>query len=157
MKNKKIILYITLIITIILVLSIYIIIVRRDKFVLHSYDNDDFYMEVTEENVILEDVRPYITSINFETVDIPAEVLQHIQNKQEFDITIKKYIYRNGLIDASKGHLEEYEIDKENGYIQMYFKLNNPEEKVIILFLDYNENIIEIFDYWGFDGIDEEE
>lgn len=149
MSKKKIIRVILVLLLFILAALLIILkylIINLDK------DRNVFYTEITEENTILEDVSQYIGDIDFETINIPKEVLKYIKNKDEFDTSIKKFLYRNGLIDASTATLEEYEINKENSYIQMFFKLNNTEEKIIVVLLDYKENAIEILDFWGYDG-----
>lgn len=149
MREKKIVKMILLILLIFFIILLFLI--MKMHFIINKNSNDS-YIEITEENLILEDVAPYISDLEFETINIPKKILKYIDNKEEFDIAIKKFLYRKGLIDASKGTLEKYEINLENEYIQMYFKLNNQEEKVIVVILGYNENLIEILDFYGYDG-----
>lgn len=163
MNNKDVIKKIILILVLILVFLLILLLLYRLK----NMENNRLNVTNTDDinTDIIEDENDYIFYYEDETgsaeyneeqlnnfqveIIIPDDVIRRVSNNEELYLKIKEYTFLNGLIDATKIEYQGLEEIKERNSLVIFLKLNNPDENVITILLNNNDNSIEfIDDYW---------
>lgn len=112
-----------------------------------DYTNSDyiFYHEAETGNVQYN--REQLNNFEFTITGIPEKVESYIQDMDEFQVEIKEYIYKNGLVDANMAEFKLYELNEKNKQIGMVFELNNEDQDKILVRIDLNNQHIQISNY----------
>ena len=87
-----------------------------------------------------------LNNFEFEINNIPDEVLEKINDKDNFYKEIKKFVYLNGLIEATEANFYDYLIGENmaDNQIAMRFLLDKVEKNMLLLVLNMETGEIEI-------------
>ncbi len=139
MDTKKLIFAIIILIIIIIVLMILIKINNQN---INSQEYDDIWYQ-NEAGVEYSDEQ--LDNFNFSIVGITEQVKNKISSEEQLNLEIKKYVYLNGLVQATKATLSNYK--EEDNRLYLVFKLNNPEETKLTVSIDLEANSYQISEY----------
>ena len=105
----------------------------------NSYING--ILSVEEEVGGVEYSREQLNNFEFEIKGITNEISRYINDLDEFNIEIKEYIFKNGLVDATLAEVQRYEYQENTNRLGIVFKLNNPKEDKIRVIVNSNGKI----------------
>ena len=105
-----------------------------------DYNNSDYIFDYEQENGEARYTKETIDSLEFKIEGMPDEVLNYINDINEFEYKVKEYIYLNGLIDASVASYKEYEIMEEENGICITFSLNNENQTIMDVTINLEDN-----------------
>lgn len=137
MKSEKII--IILIVTIVIFIGGLIAIM----FIINKNNNieDDEIRTLQEGGA--EYTQDELKNINFEIIDLDNSIINKIKYDQ-FIISMKEYIYINGLIQANKA--EYISSRQEDNKITIQFRLNDTNKTIITAIVNINDYTYEFSD-----------
>lgn len=112
-----------------------------------DYENSDyiFYHEGETGNVKYS--REHLDKFEFSINGISDDVLNYIEDVEEFNIEIKEYIYLNGLVKNTSCELTKYEIRENENRIGFLFKLDKDDKIQLLVILDLEDDSLEITEY----------
>lgn len=67
-----------------------------------------------------------VDDFSFDIKGVTEEMSKHIKNMDEFNKSIKEFIYKYGLFDATFAEVEKYEYQESTDRLGIIFKLNDP-------------------------------
>lgn len=105
----------------------------------NSYING--ILSVEEEVGGVEYSRDQLNNFEFEIKGITSEISKYIEDLDEFNIQMKEYIFKNGLVDATLAEVQKYEYQESTSRLGIVFKLNNPKEDKIRVIVNPNGKI----------------
>ena len=138
MKNKLVYLIFTSLIIIILLIIIISFYKRNTKNII---GNDSFEVNAGGE----EYSSTHLNNFSFQIVNLDQEAQNNIRDIQSFIYKMKEYLYKNGIVEASKGKFISCNI-KENVMI-LKFKLNDKNETRLMAKINIDNQTYEFVAY----------
>ena len=107
--------------------------------------DDDYIFYHEDETGMAEYSREGLNTFEFNIIDIPNELQSYINNINDFNMNIKEYIYKNGLVQASVAKYENYQVQETN-VILITFSLNDENKTNLFVKINFNDNSMQISD-----------
>ena len=101
--------------------------------------DDDYIFYHEDETGIAEYSKEELNRFEFNIIDIPNELQSYINNINDFNMNIKEYIYKNGLVQASVAK-------QETNVILITFSLNDENKTNLFVKINFNDNNMQISD-----------
>ncbi len=109
-----------------------------------DYNDTDYLFYNEDESGDGKYSREQLNNFDFEIDDIPEEIKNYIKDKEEFNIKVKEYTYKKGLVDASHATFETYEMQEENKLL-ITFELDDEYKTKIFIRININNNSMQIY------------
>ena len=84
-----------------------------------------------------------LSDLELQLIGIPVEIESYNINMEEFEIKIKEYIYKKGLIDATTATFTSYNM-KNDGILNIKMKLDDFKKTILNITINLNENKYQI-------------
>ena len=118
--------------------------VSEENTVNNTDTNDVFYN--TEETGTVKYSENQLNNFSFEIKGISDEDLKYINDVDNFNLTVKEYVYKHGLVDATIGEVQKSEYQESTNRLGIILKLNNPNEDKLRVIVS-SGNKIDISNY----------
>ena len=118
--------------------------VGKENTVNSTDTNDVFYN--TEETGTAKYSDSQLNNFSFEIKGITDEDLKYINDVDNFNLTVKEYVYKHGLVDATIGEVQKSEYQESTNRLGIILKLNNPNEDKLRVIVS-SGNKIDISNY----------
>ena len=82
-----------------------------------------------------------MNNYSFEVKGITQEISKYIQDIDEFNKAIKRYIIDNHYVNVTNAEVQKYEYQESTSRLGILFKLNNPKEDKIRVIVNPNGKI----------------
>ena len=101
--------------------------------------NDVFYN--TEETGTARYSQDQLNNFSFELKGLTDDNLKYINNIDNFNLSLKEYIYKHGLVDATIGEVQKSEYQESTNRLGIIIKLNNPKEDKLRVIISSGDKI----------------
>lgn len=118
--------------------------VSEENTVNNTDTNDVFYN--TEETGTVKYSENQLNNFSFEIKGITDEDLKYINDVDNLNLTVKEYVYKHGLVDATIGEVQKSEYQESTNRLGIILKLNNPNEDKLRVIVS-SGNKIDISNY----------
>lgn len=118
--------------------------VSEENTVNNTDTNDVFYN--TEETGTVKYSENQLNNFSFEIKGITDEDLKYIKDVDNLNLTVKEYVYKHGLVDATIGEVQKSEYQESTNRLGIILKLNNPNEDKLRVIVS-SGNKIDISNY----------
>lgn len=111
-------------------------------------DEDTNYVFYNEEETATNEYnRERLNNFEFEVIGIPDSVKSYITDINEFNITIKEYVYLHGLVEATSAEFQKYQIQEETNRLGIVLRLNDSNSVSLLVIVNLNDQSIEVSRY----------
>lgn len=107
-----------------------------------DYNESDYIFEHEEETGDVQYNKEQLNNFEF-TISMPDEVWEHVPNTEDFNMSMKEYIYLNGLVDATEADFRGYNIQEDTNILTIMFELNNFDKVEFKVEINLNNNQIQ--------------
>ena len=118
--------------------------VSEENTVNNTDTNDVFYNTEETGNAKYSDSQ--LNNFSFEIKGISDEDLKYINDVDNLNLTVKEYVYKHGLVDATIGEVQKSEYQESTNRLGIILKLNNPNEDKLRVIVS-SGNKIDISNY----------
>lgn len=118
--------------------------VSEENTVNNTDTNDVFYNTEETGNAKYSDSQ--LNNFSFEIKGITDEDLKYINDVDNLNLTVKEYVYKHGLVDATIGEVQKSEYQESTNRLGIILKLNNPNEDKLRVIVS-SGNKIDISNY----------
>lgn len=109
-----------------------------------DFENSDYIFYHEEQAAEVPYSREHLNNYKFNIENVPENVLNLIADRNEFYLTIKEFIYKNGLVSTTKAEYVKYDFNQEENNIVIYFNLNDILSTKLKTKVNLNNNSIEV-------------
>lgn len=102
-------------------------------------NNDVFYSK--EESGNAKYTQDQLNNFKIEIEGITDDISKHINDMDKFNIELKEYIYKQGLVDSTIIEVQKYEYQESTKRLGIIFKLNNPNKDRLRVIINDNGKI----------------
>lgn len=113
--------------------------VSEENTVNNTDTNDVFYN--TEETGTVKYSENQLNNFSFEIKGITDEDLRYINDVDNLNLTVKEYVYKHGLVDATIGEVQKAEYQESTDRLGIILKLNNPNEDKLRVIVSSGDKI----------------
>lgn len=113
--------------------------VSEENTVNNTDTNDVFYN--TEETGTVKYSENQLNNFSFEIKGITDEDLKYINDVDNLNLTVKEYVYKHGLVDATIGEVQKSEYQESTNRLGIILKLNNPNEDKLRIIVSSGDKI----------------
>lgn len=113
--------------------------VSEENTVNNTDTNDVFYN--TEETGTVKYSENQLNNFSFEIKGITDEDLKYINDVDNLNLTVKEYVYKHGLVDATIGEVQKSEYQESTNRLGIILKLNNPNEDKLRVIVSSGDKI----------------
>ena len=113
--------------------------VSEENTVNNTDTNDVFYN--TEETGTVKYSENQLNNFSFEIKGITDEDLKYINDIDNLKLTVKEYVYKHGLVDATIGEVQKSEYQESTNRLGIILKLNNSNEDKLRVIVSSGDKI----------------
>ena len=141
--KKNIKLYVSIGLIIIIVFAIIIVSIIKNINSLSTGEGEEEVIENEYPSGGAEYNPEQLNNLDINVTDIPQEIKEKV-NEKDLITSIKEYMFKNGLVDATIAKYDNHRIDETQKQIKVRFILNNDDNNVLYVIINLNTNEIKI-------------
>lgn len=108
----------------------------------NSTENTNSSDNFSANNNVAKSVVPAtVDDFNFEVKGITPEISKYIENIEDFKKSIKEFVYKYGMVDATFAEVQKYEYQESTNRLGIIFKLNDPAGDKLRVIVDSNGEV----------------
>ena len=110
-------------------------------------DTEDYIFYHEEETGDAKYTTEQLDNVSFEISGISSDLKKYISSENSFEIAVKEFIYKHGLIDSSTGNVTKWELKEDSNKLIIYMELDNDSKTTLLISENLNNGEIKVYKY----------